>query len=122
MFTANNVVGLKVVNPLKILQYDKEKGAFRTPDLNYIIAVIARLTGDSAIMKKGLTAFLSGQSLSAGCWLQLSNLKPLSDLADSRLRIPVSPHKISSDPNVNISDNLTRDLIAINEFMNTIEL
>lgn len=60
--------------------------------------------------------------LSAGCWLQLSNLKSLSELADSRLKKPVSPHKISSEANVTISDNLTRDLIAINEFMNTIEL
>ena len=58
----------------------------------------------------------------AGCWLQLSNLKPLSDLADNRLKKPVSPHKICSEANVTISDNLTRDLIAINEFMKTIEL
>lgn len=47
------------------LAYDRQIGAFRTDTINSIIAVIARLTGDSAIMKKGLTAFLSGQSLSA---------------------------------------------------------
>lgn len=68
-------------------------------------------------MITGLFVFLS-----AGCWLQLSNLKPLSELADSRLKKPVSPHKISSEANVTFSDNLTRDLIAINEFMNLIEI
>lgn len=47
------------------LAYDKQIGAFRTDTINSVIAVIARLSGDSAIMKKGLTTFLSGQSLSA---------------------------------------------------------
>ena len=62
------------------LAYDRQIGAFRTDTINSVIAVIARLTGDSAIMKKGLTALLSGQSLSADCGLQLSNLKPLNEL------------------------------------------
>ena len=47
------------------LVYDKEKGAFRTPDLNYIIAEIARHTGDFAIIKKGLSFFYKPQSLCA---------------------------------------------------------
>lgn len=104
------------------LAYDRQTEAFRTDTINSIIAVIACLTGDSAIMKKGLTTFLSGQSLSAGWRLQLSNLKPLSDLVDNQLKKPLSPHKIHSETNVSISDSLTRDLIAINEFMNMIEL
>lgn len=58
----------------------------------------------------------------AGCCLQRSNLKPLNDLIDSHFKKPTSPHKISSDPKVNIYDNLTRDLIAINEFMDSIEI
>ena len=45
--------------------YDKEKGAFRTPDLNYIIAEIARHTGDFGIIKKGLNFFYKRQSLCA---------------------------------------------------------
>jgi hypothetical protein len=47
------------------LVYDKEKGAFRTPDLNYIIAEIALTTGDFAIIKKGLSFFNQRQSLCA---------------------------------------------------------
>ncbi len=47
------------------LVYDKEKGAFRTPDLNYIIAEIARHTGDFATIKKGLSSFFEPKSLSA---------------------------------------------------------
>jgi len=47
------------------LVYDKEKGAFRTPDLNYIIAEIARQTGDFGIIKKGLSFFYKRQSLCA---------------------------------------------------------
>ena len=62
-------IGLKeklqnLIFPLGLV-YDKEKGAFRTPDLNYIIAEIARQPGDSALMKKGLPPFLLGKSLSA---------------------------------------------------------
>ena len=48
-----------------VYAYDRQIGAFRTDTINPVIAAVARLTGDSAIMKKGLTAFLSGQSLSA---------------------------------------------------------
>ena len=47
------------------LVYDKEKGAFRTPDLNYIIAEIARHTGDFGIIKKGLSSLFESKSLSA---------------------------------------------------------
>ncbi len=47
------------------LAYDREIGVFRTDTINSVIAAIAHLSGDSAIMKKGLTTFLSGQSLSA---------------------------------------------------------
>ena len=47
------------------LVYNKEKGAFRTPDLNYIIAEIARQTGDFAIIKKGLSFFYKRKSLCA---------------------------------------------------------
>lgn len=47
------------------LAYDRQIGVFRTDKINSIIAAIARLSGDSAIMKKGLIAFLSNQSLSA---------------------------------------------------------
>lgn len=47
------------------LVYDKKNGAFRTPDLNYIIAEIARHTGDFAIIKKGLSFFYKRQSLCA---------------------------------------------------------
>ena len=47
------------------LVYDKKNEVFRTPDINFIIAEIARHTGDLAKMKKGLTPFLSSKSLSA---------------------------------------------------------
>jgi hypothetical protein len=40
------------------LAYDKEKGAFRTPELNEIIAEIARHTGDFAIIKRDLVLFI----------------------------------------------------------------
>jgi len=39
------------------LVFDKKKEEFRTPDLNYIIAEIARHTGDFAIIKKELSFF-----------------------------------------------------------------
>jgi site-specific DNA recombinase len=47
------------------LVYDKKNEVFRTPDINFIIAEIARHTGDLAKMKKGLAPFLSCKSLSA---------------------------------------------------------
>ena len=47
------------------LVYDKEKEAFRAPDLNCIITEIARHTGDFAIIKKGLSFFYERKSLSA---------------------------------------------------------
>jgi site-specific DNA recombinase len=47
------------------LVYDKKNGVFRTPDLNLIIAEIARHTGDLAINKKGLSSFFQAKSLSA---------------------------------------------------------
>jgi hypothetical protein len=39
------------------LVYDKKNEVFRTPDINFIIAEIARHTGDLAKIKKGLTPF-----------------------------------------------------------------
>ena len=45
--------------------FDKKKEEFRTPDLNYIIAEIARHTGDFAIIKKGLSSLFEPKSLSA---------------------------------------------------------
>ena len=57
-----------------------------------------------------------------GWRLQLSNLKPFNELTNNRLKKPLSPHKIPSETNVTILDNLIRDLIAINEFMDMIEL
>jgi site-specific DNA recombinase len=47
------------------LVYDKENGVFRTPELNFIIAEIARHTGDLAKIKKGLSSFFQAKSLSA---------------------------------------------------------
>lgn len=47
------------------LVYDKKNGVFRTPELNFIIAEIARMTGDLALNVKGLNPFLLGQSLCA---------------------------------------------------------
>jgi len=49
--------------------------------------------------------------------LPISNLYHLNELEYSRLQKAVSPHKIPSEANVTISDNLTRDLVAINEFL-----
>jgi len=45
--------------------FDKEKVAFRTPDLNYIIAGIARQSGDSDLNEEGTCSFLSEKSLLA---------------------------------------------------------
>jgi site-specific DNA recombinase len=56
------------------LVYDKEKGAFRTPELNEIIAEIARNTGDFALIKKGLSSLFEPKSLSAGREGRSSNL------------------------------------------------
>ncbi len=53
--------------------------------------------------------------------LPISNLYPLNELETSRLKKAISPHKISSEANVTISDNLTRDLIAINEFLQYVD-
>ena len=47
------------------LAYDKEEGAFRTLDLNYINTEIARQTGDFGIIKKGLSFFYKRKSLCA---------------------------------------------------------
>ena len=47
------------------LVYDKKNGVFRTPELNLIIAEIARHTGDLAKITKGLTPFLIDKSLLA---------------------------------------------------------
>jgi site-specific DNA recombinase len=45
--------------------FDKETGAFRTPEINYLIAEIARNSGDFAIIKKGLSSLFEPKSLSA---------------------------------------------------------
>ncbi|MGQ0826963.1 MAG: hypothetical protein ACT4ON_01080, partial [Bacteroidota bacterium] len=47
------------------IAYDKQNGVFRTDKINFIIAAIARLSGDSALIEKGLFTFLCEQSLSA---------------------------------------------------------
>ncbi len=47
------------------LVFDKETGAFRTPHLNFIIAQIARHTGDFALIKKGLSSLFKTKSLCA---------------------------------------------------------
>ena len=47
------------------LVYDKKTGAFRTSEINFIIAQIARHTGDFAIIKKGLSSLFELKSLSA---------------------------------------------------------
>ncbi len=50
--------------------YNKKLGAFRTPKIN---SVIARLSGDVALMKKGLNPFLLEKSLCAGSGGEKSN-------------------------------------------------
>ena len=47
------------------LVYDKKNGAFRTPELNEIIAEIARVSGDFAIIKKGLSSLYKTKPLCA---------------------------------------------------------
>ena len=47
------------------LVYDKKTGAFRTSEINFIIAQIARHTGDFAIIKKGLSSLFESKSLCA---------------------------------------------------------
>ncbi len=47
------------------LAYDKEIGAFRTDTINSLIAVIARLTGDSLLVETELASIIGGQSRSA---------------------------------------------------------
>ena len=76
----------------------------------------------NAVKSMIYSVLFSFERVLAGWRLQLSNLKPLNELTNTRLKKPLSPHKISSETNVTISDNLTRDLIAINEFMNMIEM
>lgn len=46
-------------------QYDKKNGTFRTSEINFIIAQIARHTGDLALIKKGLSSLFEPKSLSA---------------------------------------------------------
>ena len=60
--------------------FDKKKEEFRTPDLNYIIAEIARHTGDFAVIKKGLSSFFKPKSLSAG-W---TGLEPATSAVTGR--------------------------------------
>ena len=47
------------------LVYDKKNGAFRTSEINFIIAQIARHTGDLTLIKKGLSSLFEPKSLSA---------------------------------------------------------
>ena len=47
------------------LVYDKEKGAFRTPQVNIIIAAITSKIGGFPEIKKGLNSFFQAKSLSA---------------------------------------------------------
>ncbi len=47
------------------LIFDKEKGSFRTPNVNIIFAAIACKMGSSTKIKKGLNFFLQDKSLSA---------------------------------------------------------
>lgn len=47
------------------LIFDKEKGSFRTPNVNIIFAAIASKMGSSTKIKKGLNFFLQDKSLSA---------------------------------------------------------
>lgn len=54
----------KLLFPLGML-FDKETGAFRTPEINYSIAEIARNSGDFAIIKKGLSSLFKTKSLCA---------------------------------------------------------
>lgn len=44
---------------------DKKNGAFRTFEINFIIAQIARHTGDLALIKKGLSSLFESKSFSA---------------------------------------------------------
>jgi len=58
------------------LVYDKKTHSFRTPKINSVIAEIARLSGDLALMGKRLTALKSHKSLPAereGTEFELSN-------------------------------------------------
>ena len=54
----------KLLFPIGMV-FDKETGAFRTPEINYLIAEIARNSGDFAIIKKGLSSLFEPKSLSA---------------------------------------------------------
>lgn len=55
----------KLLFPVGMI-FDKETGAFRTPEINYLIAEIARNSGDFAIIKKGLSSHFESKSLCAG--------------------------------------------------------
>lgn len=47
----------------------------------------------------------------------ISNLKPLNELETSRLKKAVSPHKILRGDNETLTEILSRDVVAINEFL-----
>ena len=47
------------------LAYDKEIGAFRTNTINSLIAVIARLSGDSLLVQMQMASIFGSQSRSA---------------------------------------------------------
>jgi hypothetical protein len=71
---------------------DKKNGAFRTPDLNYIIAEIARHTGDFAIIKKGLSSFFQAKSLSA----EKKGFEPLEVLPSTVFKTAAIDHSATS--------------------------
>ncbi|MDI1355113.1 MAG: hypothetical protein PSX36_09350 [bacterium] len=53
--------------------------------------------------------------------LPSSNLKPLNELETSRLTKAISPHKIERIENETLAEVLSRDLVAINEFLYYVE-
>lgn len=55
------------------LAYDRENGVFRTNTINSLIAVIARLSGDSLLVETQLASIFQGQSRSAGSGGKMSN-------------------------------------------------
>ena len=103
------------------ISFDKKTGVFRTPDINSAIADFARISGDLALIKKGLSTSKSKKSPFAERTLLISNLKPLNELESSRLENIVSPHKIQPPENETMADRLFRDLAAINDLLHYVD-
>jgi hypothetical protein len=53
--------------------------------------------------------------------LPITNLRPLKTLESSRLEKAISPHKIKEGEASTSSEILSRDLIAINDFLHFVE-